>query len=140
MGRQKSGSGRLHQLAESLRVAHGDVCENFAVDLDAGLLEPMYESAVGDSVKAAGGVDSCYPEPAEVALSGSTVPVSVLFCVLDSFFGLLIELAVCSTIALGLKQDFSVTPMRYCSWFNAAHFTYLPQYKAFCVFVWQSRL
>ena len=58
-------------------VAHGDVREHLAVELDAGQLEAVHELRVAHAVDARGGVDAGDPQPAEVALAVAPVAVGV---------------------------------------------------------------
>ena len=67
----------LGKTSERLRVAHGDVREHLAVDLDAGLLQAVHELAVGHALVPRRGVDAGDPEPAEVALAVAAVAVGV---------------------------------------------------------------
>src|SRR4051812_17732893 len=66
-------AGALGESAEGLGVAHGDVGQHLAVELDAGQLEAVYERAVAHAVLARGGVDTGDPEAAEVALAVAAV-------------------------------------------------------------------
>src|SRR4051812_49783565 len=66
-------AGALGESAEGLGVAHGDVGQHLAVELDAGQLEAVHERAVAHAVLARGGVDAGDPEAAEVALAVAAV-------------------------------------------------------------------
>ena len=68
---QGGGQLRLGLLADGAkcrRVVHGEVGEDLAVDLDAGLVQPVDHAAVGQAVHAGRGVDARDPQRAEVAL------------------------------------------------------------------------
>ncbi len=56
------------QLGEARGVVDGDVGEDLAVELDAGLLEPVDELRVAGAVELGGGGDADNPERAELAL------------------------------------------------------------------------
>src|SRR3954447_7342898 len=62
-------AGGLGKSAERLGIAHGDVGQDLAVELDAGQLQAVHERAVGEVVLARGGVDARDPQAAEVALA-----------------------------------------------------------------------
>ena len=62
---------------KSLRVVHGEVSKNLAVETDILLRELAHELGVGDTVLTGGGVDPLDPEGAEVALLGLAVTVGV---------------------------------------------------------------
>src|SRR6185295_4231579 len=63
-GRQRLAGG-VGKSAERVGIAHGDVGEDLAVDLDPGELEAVHERAVGEAVLARGGVDAGDPQAAE---------------------------------------------------------------------------
>src|SRR5690606_21438347 len=50
--------GRLDERAERFRLAHGDVGEDLAVELDARLAQARDEARVGHALLARGGVDA----------------------------------------------------------------------------------
>ncbi len=62
---------------KSLRVVHGEVSKNLAVETDILLRELAHELGIGNTVLTSGGVDSLDPEGAEVALLGLAVTVGV---------------------------------------------------------------
>jgi hypothetical protein len=62
------GFGGLNQLDKTGIVVDGDFGEHFAVQVDVGFDQPFNESAVGDAVRFAGGIDTYSPEAAESAL------------------------------------------------------------------------
>src|SRR6476620_11478971 len=62
-------AGALGESAEGLGVAHGDVGQHLAVQLDPGQLEAVDERAVAHALLAGSGVDALDPQAAEVALA-----------------------------------------------------------------------
>src|SRR4051794_1843970 len=62
-------AGGIGKSAEGLGVAHGDVGQDLAVEVDAGELQAVDEGAVAHVVLARGGVDAHDPQAAEVALA-----------------------------------------------------------------------
>src|SRR5205814_8767887 len=65
--------GDLRELLERHGIAHGEVGEHLAVDLDAGLAEPIHQAAVRQLMLPRGGVDARDPETAEVRLAAAAV-------------------------------------------------------------------
>src|SRR5919112_4261867 len=74
-GSSRRLSGGIGKSAERLGVAHGDVGQHLAVELDAGQLEAVDERAVAQAILARGGVDAHDPQAAEVALAVAAVAV-----------------------------------------------------------------
>ena len=60
--------GLLHELGEARRVLHGNVGQNLAVELDAGLLQSADELRIAGPVQLACGGDTHDPQRAELAL------------------------------------------------------------------------
>src|SRR4029453_1028959 len=80
--------GRL--VAESLEaccVLDSDVGQHLAVDIDAGLVQAVDKSAVGEAALAPRRVDALDPECAEGALLALAVAVAVLQGLLDGLLG-----------------------------------------------------
>ena len=71
------------QRLERLRLVHCEIGEDFAVDLDAGLVQPVDKSAVGQADLASGGIDALNPQGAEIALSVLAVAIGILAGLLD---------------------------------------------------------
>ena len=68
---------RFHDSLESLRIVHGKVGENFAVETDVLLGETSHELGVGETVLTGGSVDTLDPQGTELALLGLAVAVGV---------------------------------------------------------------
>ena len=73
----------IDERLEGVRFADGDVGQNLAVDLDAGLVQAVDEAAVGEAFFTHGGVDALDPQGAEVALLNLAVAIGVLAGLLD---------------------------------------------------------
>src|SRR3954469_10203689 len=67
--------GCLGESAERLGVAHGDVSQHLAVQLDTGQLETVHELRVAHAVELGGGIDAGDPQATEVALAVAAVTV-----------------------------------------------------------------
>src|SRR4051794_9718240 len=94
-------AGGIGKSAEGLGVAHGDVGQHLAVELDPGQLEPVDEAAVVHAVLARGGVDARDPQAAEVALAVAAVPIRVGIGLHDRFLGALVVRVRLAAEALG---------------------------------------
>src|SRR4029079_14587889 len=82
------GGGRLiGERLEARRILHRELGQHLAVDLDPGLVETVYKSAVGQPVLARGRVDALAPERAERALLTLAVAVLILQRLLDRLLG-----------------------------------------------------
>src|SRR5436305_15069155 len=77
----ESGSRRLPgafgKTSKRLGVAHGDVGEDLAVELDARLAQAVHELAVGEAFAARGSVDPRDPQSPQVALAVAPIQVRV---------------------------------------------------------------
>src|SRR3954447_17326723 len=98
-------AGALDESAEGLGVAHGDVGQDLAVQLDAGQCQAVDERAVGHALGTCGGVDAGDPEPAEVTLAVATVAVRVRVRLEHRFLGALVGGVRLPAEALGPLQD-----------------------------------
>src|ERR687894_2977670 len=61
--------GPVGKASEGLRIAHGDVGQHLAVDLDSGLLQAVHELAVRHALLATRPVDAENTQPPETALA-----------------------------------------------------------------------
>src|ERR1700738_1101755 len=97
-GAGESGFRLLHQLGKAGCIMHGDVGQDLAIQLDAGLLEPVDELGVTGAIQLAGGVDAHDPQGAELALLLFAAGVSELEAAFDGFLGSLVELRFCEEV------------------------------------------
>src|SRR5215218_9814392 len=81
------GLDLLHDARKSGLVVHGDVRQDLAVDLDAGLADAVGELAVRHAALTGCRIDPGNPELAEHALLGTAVAVRVLPCLHHRFLG-----------------------------------------------------
>lgn len=72
---------------ESSGIVESEVSENFAVDLDARLVDQTHEFGIGEILHACSGIDALNPECTEVALFIFAVAVSVGKTFFPSVFG-----------------------------------------------------
>src|SRR4051794_4835671 len=93
--------GLLGKASERLRVAHGDVGQRLAVELDAGGLQAVHELAVAEALLAGGRVDAGDPEAAEVALLVAPVAVGVAVGFEHGLLGELVARVGLAAVALG---------------------------------------
>src|SRR3954454_235813 len=67
--------GCLGESAERFGVAHGNVGQDLAVQLDTGQLQPVHELRVAHAVELGCGVDAGDPQAAEITLAVAAVTV-----------------------------------------------------------------
>src|SRR5919199_2747627 len=107
LGGAHSGLRGGNESGEGHAVVHGELGEDAAVHLDAGQLEALDEAVVGDAVLAGPGVDPLDPQPAEVSLAGSAVPVGVDEGVGDLLLRLAVEPRALTAVPAGGLEDLS---------------------------------
>src|ERR1700689_188240 len=83
-------AGDLGETSEGVCVAHGDVGEHLAVELDAGQLEAVHQLRVAHAVDPRGGVDAGDPQAPEIALAVAPVAVGVGVCLEQGLLGALV--------------------------------------------------
>src|SRR5919198_659233 len=97
-------AGALGKASEGLAVADGDVGQHLAVQLEAGLLDPVHEARVGQAVLAGGGIDARDPQPAEVPLAVAAVAVRVLVRLEQGLLGPLVARMGLAPVALRARE------------------------------------
>ena len=105
-------SGVFHLIDYSLEsggVVEGEVGENFAVDLDAGLVDKPHELGVREILETGGSVDTLDPESAEIALLVLAVAVSVGETFFPGVLGNGPHIAAATKITAGEVEDFLTT-------------------------------
>src|SRR6185437_2448299 len=80
-------AGLLGEHSKGGCVTNGEIGEDLAIDLDAGLAESVDEGAVAHVVDMGRGIDADDPELAELALFVLAIAVGVLPAALDVFLG-----------------------------------------------------
>ena len=96
---------------ERCGIVHGQVGEHLTVDFDAGFVDEAHEAAVREILEAGSGVDTLYPECAEVAFFLLTVAVSVGQTFLPGVFGDGPDIAAAAVVSAGEFEDF----LSFCS-------------------------
>src|SRR3954452_6012588 len=114
-------SGGLGKASERLGVAHGDVGEDLAIQLDAGQLEAVHERAVAHAVLARGGVDAGDPQAAEVALAVAAVAIRVGVRLDEGFLGALVVRLRLAAEALGQRERRPALLLRVDGALDASH-------------------
>src|SRR5271154_2367036 len=97
-------AGDLGETSERVGVAHGDVGEHLAIELDAGQGQAVHELRVAHAVDARSGVDAGDPQPAEVALAVAPVAVGVRVGLQQRLLGALVVGVRLAAEALGLLE------------------------------------
>src|SRR5690606_11216856 len=122
----------LGQGREPGRVVHGDVRQHLAVQGDAGLGQPVHETAVAQPVGAGGGIDARDPQAAEIALLLLAVDVGVLLGLDDRLLGDAEDLAPGVVVALGTGEDLLVATTRLHATLDSCHGSALLRDTAAC--------
>src|SRR4051812_26593349 len=86
------------------RIFHREVGENFAVELDARLLQAIDELAVADAVQFGGGSDAHNPQRTILTLALLTSGVGELQPAIDRLFGGAVQFGFCKKIAASAVQ------------------------------------
>ena len=95
----------LDNSRKSLRVVHGQMCQNLSVELDIRLAQRPHELGIGGAVEASTGIDTCNPQTAELTFAGTTVPVLILKGLVDGVLGNGVYVATTAPIAFGHSHD-----------------------------------
>ena len=106
----EGGLGLVDDGAEGGGLVDGEVGEDLAVDLDAGLGEAVDQAGVGEAgvVLADGGVDPLDPEGAELALADLAVAGRVLQRLVNGLLGGAVVGRAGAVVAGGLLDDLAV--------------------------------
>src|SRR4051812_47318206 len=120
-------AGALGESAEGLGVAHGDVGQHLAVELDPGQLQAVDERAVAHAVLPRGGVDAGDPEAAEVALAVAPVAVRVSVRLHEGFLRPLVGGVGLPAEALGPLERLAALLARVDGALDARHRPLLPR-------------
>lgn len=107
---------------KNLRVLGGELGENFAVELDAGLFQLIDEGAVGFvAVLAECGVEPDDPELAEIGLLVAPVGEGVSARAHERFMRVALLLRADAAVALGSFQNILAALLRHHSSFDSCH-------------------
>src|SRR5258707_2730152 len=115
------GLGPLDQLRESARILHRKIGENFAVDLNAGGLQPVHQVAVGHSRGACGRSDALDPQSAKLAFLDAAIAKRKTFRAIHRFLCRLVELRFCKEKSFCATQIFFTARAALTSAFNSSH-------------------
>src|SRR6516165_3906223 len=120
-GPLREGLSPLDELCETSGVAYGHVCQNFAVDRDAGCLQTVDQLAVGDTVETGGGTDALNPQAAVFAFLDATIALGIAIRTIGGFLSGLVELALCEEEAFGPLEILLAPSPALCAAFYAWH-------------------
>src|SRR5690606_28964160 len=95
----------LDDLGEGVRVVHGEVGQDLAVERDLGAAQAAHQARVGAAVLAGRRVDAGDPEAAELALAVAAVAVRVAETLLHRVLGGRVDLAAAAPVALRHVQN-----------------------------------
>jgi len=99
----------LYNSAESGGIVESQVGQDFAVDLDAGLVDEAHEFAVRKILETCGSVDTLNTERAEVTLVVLKVVVGIGKTFLPCVLGNSPDIAAATEISAGEFEDFLTT-------------------------------
>src|SRR3954452_14713105 len=113
--------GGLSKTSEGLGVAHGDVGQHLAVELDLGQAQAVHQLAVAHALLAGGGVDPLDPQAAELALAVLAVAVGVGAGLEQLLLGPLVARVLLAAVALGPLERGAGLLARVYRTLDAAH-------------------
>src|SRR5205085_10163779 len=120
-------AGGLRKSGERLGIAHGDVREDLAVQLDTGQLEAVHERAVAETVQAGGSVDAGDPQAAEVPLAVAPIAVRVRVRLHQRFLGALVIRVRLAAEALGALERRAALLLGVDGALDPGHFFFAPR-------------
>ncbi len=91
---------------------HGQVGQDFSVELNALFMDVVHEFGVGGTIHAGAGIDACDPEAAESALFVAAVAIGILKGFFYGIFGYGIDVFTCTEVAFSQFEDFLATLAR----------------------------
>jgi hypothetical protein len=68
----------FHYLGETAGIIDSEVGEYFAIQLDSGLVETVYEPAIRKAVRSCSRIDSRDPKRTELTFANTSITVSIL--------------------------------------------------------------
>lgn len=92
---------RFHHCLEGIGVVHGQVRQDFAVELDVFFGELVDQPGVGGAVQTGSGIDTGDPEAAKRTLFGFAVAVGVLEAFFNGIFSYRVHISAGAKKALG---------------------------------------
>ncbi len=90
-----------YQCIERGKVVDCQLRELLAVEQNPSFADAFHKTAVGDALRADGGIDAHSPQTLEIALFAAAVAVGVLACAGDGLLGVFIEARTVAEIAGG---------------------------------------
>jgi hypothetical protein len=92
------------QLPKTGFIIDSHVSEDLPIQLDASGLQPVYESAVSESVQSGGGVNSRNPKSSKIAFACATMCVGVIPALLYRFHSGTLEIVSATPVAFGMLE------------------------------------
>src|SRR4051812_10099734 len=120
-------TGGFGKASERLGIAHGDVGQDLAVQVDLGQLEAVDELAVRKAVEAGRRVDARDPQAAEVALAVAAVAVRVGVGLGQGLLGALVVGVRLAAEALRQVEGLAALLLRVDGALDAGHFFFAPR-------------
>ncbi len=91
----------LDYLAKSLGRIDSQVCQDLPVEFDIQLFQAMDKAAIRETIVLCRSFDADNPQPSEISLAGSSVPVGIKKGSLHRFFSCAVVMAPRSPKTLG---------------------------------------
>src|SRR5688572_6942147 len=117
------GPRDLGDAGEGLRIAHGDVGQNLAIEGHACLLETAHELAVGQAVQAGGSVEPNDPQAAHLPLALLATDIRIGHCVKQRLARRLDQLRTGAPAPFGCIEQTLVSLVRGDAALDACHFS-----------------
>jgi hypothetical protein len=111
----------VHDACKTCCVMDSQVCEDFAVNGDAGFADAVGKLAVGHAEATHCGVDTRNPQLAEHTLFSAAIAVGVLACLHHCFFSDAEDVTAATAETFSEFQNFFVTGTGRNTTFNARH-------------------
>src|SRR5450432_411613 len=119
--RRSSSFRRRHQARECGRVLHRNVCQNLAIQRDAGSFQPVNQLSVGQTVQTRRGTDTLNPQAAILALLDATIALGVPISAVSRFLRGLVQLALGEEKAFCALEVLLTPRTALCAAFYASH-------------------
>jgi len=115
------GGNLVDQCAESGWIVHGHIGQDLAIQIHAGFLQSVHETAVGHVGLLAGGSDAHNPQRSEIALLEAAALIAVTQRLLDRFLCGAVQLALSKEETLGKGERLTTTVATLGTTFYSRH-------------------
>ncbi len=116
--------GDVAKFSESGGIIYSQFSQHLAIHLDAGILQAVHHTAVGQAVHTSGGIDTHDPQATEISLAETTAGVGVGKGLHNGFSSRTILLGLGAKITFGKLEDFAALLQSVDCSFNSSHFLF----------------